>query len=138
MPPLGSRIRSMIIFMIRLATFLVSSAVGLLVASWTLDGFSVRASGFVVAVLVFTAVQSVITPFVATMARKYASAFLGGVGLLATAVALFIAQLFSGGLHLSGLDTWVLGTLIVWLVSALGTLLLPFWWLRERRQTRTA
>lgn len=128
----------MIRFLIRLAISVVSSAMGLLVTSWILEGFTIQVSGFVVAVLVFTAVESVITPFVATMARKYASAFLGGVGLLATVLALFIAQLFSGGLHLSGMSTWVLGTLLVWLISALGTFLLPLWWLREKRKARTS
>ncbi|MGL3807897.1 phage holin family protein [Paeniglutamicibacter sp. R2-26] len=124
--------------MIRIAIFVVSSVLGLLVASWILDGFNIHVSGFIVAVLVFTVVQAVITPFVATMAKRYASAFLGGVGLIATALALYVAQLFPGGLSLSGVGTWVLGTLVVWLVSALGTFLLPFWWLREKRRARTA
>lgn len=128
----------MIRFLIRIAIFVVSSVLGLLVASWILDGFNIHASGFIVAVLVFTVVQAVITPFVATMAKRYASAFLGGVGLIATALALYVAQLFPEGLSLSGVVTWVLGTLVVWLVSALGTFLLPFWWLREKRRARTA
>lgn len=126
----------MIRFLIRLAIFVVSATLGLLVASWVLDGFTIQLSGFIVAVLVFTAVQSVVAPFIATMARKYASAFLGGVGLIATALALFVAQFFSGGLHLSGATTWVLGALIVWLVSALGTFLLPFWWLKNKVKSR--
>ena len=128
----------MVRFLIRIAIFVVSSVLGLLVASWVLDGFNIHASGFIVAVLVFTVVQAVITPFVATMAKRYASAFLGGVGLIATALALYVAQLFPDGLSLSGVVTWVLGTLVVWLVSALGTFLLPFWWLREKRRARTA
>lgn len=128
----------MIRFLIRIAIFIVSAALGLLVTSWILDGFTIHASGFTVAVLLFAVVQSVITPFVATMAKKYASAFLGGVGLLATALALFIAQLFPGGLVITGAGTWVLGALLVWLVSALGTFLLPMWWLREKRNARAA
>lgn len=128
----------MIRFLIRLAIFIVSSALGLLVASWTLDGFTLEVSGFVVAVVVLTVIQAVITPFVATMARRYATAFLGGVGLVATALALFVAQLFPGGLHISGATTWVLGTLVVWLVGALGSFLLPLWWLREKKNARTA
>nr|WP_245347961.1 phage holin family protein [Paeniglutamicibacter psychrophenolicus] len=109
---------------------------GLLVTSWILDGFNIRVSGFVAAVLVSTVVQTLITPYVATIANCYASAFLGGAGLLATARAPFIAQLFRGGLHITGVSTWVLGALLVWLVSALGTFLLPFWWLREKRSQR--
>lgn len=126
----------MIRFLIRLAIFVVSSALGLIVTSWLLENFKIHVSGFIVAVLVFTVVQGIITPFVATMAKRYASAFLGGVGLLTTALALFIAQLFPGGLEIRGGSTWVLGALLVWLVSALGTFLLPFWWLREKRNRR--
>ncbi|MDO5743265.1 MAG: phage holin family protein [Micrococcaceae bacterium] len=128
----------MIRFLIRVAIFIVSSALGLLATSWILDGFNLQVSGFVVAVVVFTIVQSIIAPFVATMAKRYASAFLGGVGLLATALALFVAQLFPGGLNISGTSMWVLGAMLVWLISAVATFLLPFWWLRNRRQERRA
>lgn len=128
----------MIRFLIRLAIFVVSSALGLVVTSLILEGFNLHVSGFIVAVVVFTVVQSIITPFVATMARKYASAFLGGVGLVATALALFVAQLFSSGLSIEGASAWVIGTLLVWLISALGTFLLPMWWLREKRASRKA
>ena len=109
---------------------------GLLMTSWILDGFNNQVSGFVVAVLVFPVEQSVNTPLVATTAKRHTSAFLGGVGLLATALALFIVQLFPGGLHIAGMSTWVLGALLVWLVGALGTFLLPFRWLREKCNQR--
>lgn len=127
----------MIRFLIRLAIFLGSAALGILAASLVLDDVSVRPLGFVVVVVVFTIVQSVLAPFIAKMASRYASAFLGGVGLVSTALALWIATLVSDGLTITGGVTWVLATLIVWLVTALATLVLPLIFLKERRARGT-
>lgn len=127
----------MVIFLIRVAIFLGSSAVGLWVTSLLVDGFHLSVGGFVTAVVVFTVVQAVLTPFIATMARKYASAFLGGVGLVSTYVALLVATLVSGGLVITGgIGTWIASVVLVWLVTALATWLLPMVFLRKRLQAR--
>lgn len=127
----------MVIFLIRVAIFLGSSAVGLWVTSLLVDGFHLSVSGFVTAVVVFTVVQAILTPFIATMARKYASAFLGGVGLVSTYVALLVATLVSNGLEITGgVGTWIASVVLVWLVTALATWLLPFVFLRKRLQAR--
>jgi NhaP-type Na+/H+ or K+/H+ antiporter len=65
------------------------------------------------------------------MTRRYAPAFLGGIGLVSTFVALLLANLLTDGLQISGAVTWVLATLVVWLVTALGTLLLPLLLLKK-------
>ena len=122
----------MVLFLIRAVIFLVSAALGLLVASWVLDDFTVSTTGFGVAVVVFAVAQSVLSPFIAKMTARNAPAFLGGIGLLSTYVALLIASLFSDGLEISGVQTWILATLIVWLVTALATLLLPLIFLRNK------
>ena len=44
------------------------------------DGVTVHSSGFVVAVLIFAVAQAILAPFVFNVARKYASAILGGGG----------------------------------------------------------
>lgn len=127
----------MIIFLIRLLIFLGSSALGLWVASLVLDGFHLTVSGFLAAVVVFTVAQAVLSPFIASMANRYASAFLGGVGLVSTYVALLIATTFTGGLEITGgATTWIAAVVIVWLVTALATWLLPFAFLRKRVQER--
>ena len=127
------------LFLIRAVIFLVSAALGLLVASWVLDDVTVSSTGFAVAVVVFAVAQSVLSPFIAKMTARNAPAFLGGIGLLSTYVALLIASLVSDGLEISGVQTWILATLIVWLVTALATFLLPMVFLRnkvdERRTT---
>ena len=127
----------MIRLLIRALIFLVSAALGLLVGAWVLDGdFVLSASGFVVAVLVFTVAQSVLSPFIAKTTARFAPSFLGGIGLVSTLVALGLATLISDGLEISGATGWILGTVIVWLVTALGTLVLPMIFLKERASDR--
>lgn len=127
----------MIIFLIRLLIFLGSSALGLWVASLVLDGFHLTVSGFLAAVVVFTVAQSVLGPFISSIASRYASAFLGGVGLVSTFVALLIATTFTGGLEINGgAATWIAAVVIVWLVTALATWLLPLAFLRKRLRER--
>jgi hypothetical protein len=106
----------MISFLIRAAIFLGSAAVGLLVASLILSGFSAPTSGFIVAVVIFAIAQSVLAPFIATVAKRHAPAFLGGIGV----------------------STWILGTVVVWLVTALATLVLPLLFVRKKVQEKKA
>ena len=116
----------MIRFLVRTAIFLGAAAIGLIAADLILDDVSVTASGFALTVVIYTVVQSVISPFLAKVAASSARALLGGVGLIATFVALLVASSFADSLTISGgAVTWVLATLIVWLVTALATLLLP-------------
>ncbi|MDN5796141.1 MAG: phage holin family protein [Intrasporangium sp.] len=122
----------MIRLLIRAAIFVVSAALGLLVAAWVLDGFSISASGLLVSAVVFALAQSILSPFVLKMTNRYAPALMGGFGLVSTIVALAVATLVSGGLRISGVSAWVLGGLIVWLVSALGGWLLPLVLLKKR------
>ncbi|UNK70209.1 phage holin family protein [Microbacterium sp. H1-D42] len=122
----------MLRFLINILISLVMAALGLLICMWTLNGFSISASGFVIAVIVFTVAQAIFAPFIFNVARKYASAMLGGIGLISTFVALLIASFFPGGIQISGIITWVLATLIVWIVTALGTWLLPLLFFKKK------
>lgn len=131
----------MIRFLLSLAISIVSAAVAMLVTAAVVEGVTLHAAGFVVAVVVFSAAQGLLSPFVFNLARKYASAVLGGIGLVSTFLALFVATLFPNGLQISGVTAWVLSTLIVWLITALGTWILGIviikrWW--ERRQLAKA
>jgi len=117
----------MIRMLIRAGINLASAALGFGVAAWVLEGVHVRPFGFVMAVLAFVAAQLILTPFVFKMARRYAPALLGGIGIIATLVSLFIATLFGGeGIRITGgITTWIVASLVIWLVSSLGTWLLP-------------
>lgn len=115
----------MVRFLISAAVFIASAAVGLLVATMLVDGMEVTASGFVVTVLIFAAAQSILGPFVAKTVNRYANAFLGGVGLISTFVALLIASLIGNSLSISGVSSWIAATVLVWLVTAVATLAIP-------------
>ncbi|MGW0160446.1 phage holin family protein [Mycobacterium sp. NPDC003323] len=122
----------MIRFLLRIAVFLGSSAIGLLVASWLVSGMTVRPLGFLTAVVVFTVAQAILSPFFLKMATRYASAFLGGIGLVSTFAALFLASLFSSGLSIRGIGSWIAATVMVWLVTAVATLVLPMLVLKKK------
>jgi uncharacterized membrane protein YvlD (DUF360 family) len=122
----------MIRFLIRLAIYVGTAALAFFVASWLLDGFVLSASGFIVAIGVFAVAQSILTPFIVTMASRYAPAVLGGIGLISTFIALLLASFVPDGITLSGIDTWVLASLIVWLITALGGWVLPLIFLRGK------
>ena len=110
----------MIRFLLSLAANLVLAAISLLLAGWLLSEWvTVQIGGFLIAVVVFTIAQSILAPFVFNVARKYASAMLGGIGLLSTFLALWVATLFKGGITIEGLG-WILAPLLVWIVTAIG------------------
>ncbi len=125
----------MIRFLLRIAVFLGSSAIGLLVASWLVSGMTLRPLGFLTAVVIFTVAQGILSPFFLKMANRYASAFLGGIGLLSTLAALILASLFSSGISISGIGSWIAATVIVWLVTAIATLVLPMLVLKNKATT---
>ena len=117
----------MVRLIIRTAVFLVAAALGIIAASLLVDGVSVTASGFLIVVVLYAVVQSVISPFIAKVAARNASALLGGVGIIATFIALLTARLVGDSLTISGgVGTWIAATVVVWLVTALATLLIPW------------
>jgi Mycobacterial 4 TMS phage holin, superfamily IV len=111
--------------LLRTAVFLGSAAIGLLVAAWLVPGVSVSVSGFITAVVIFSVAQAILSPFFLKMASRYASAFLGGIGLVSTLAALILASVLTHGVSIRGIGSWVFATIVVWLVTAVATLLLP-------------
>lgn len=127
----------MIRFLLNLAIHVVTAAVALLVAGWLVPGVQLHLAGFVVAVLVFSAAQAILGPFVFSLARKYASAVLGGIGIVSTLLALWVATLFPDGLRITGVTAWVVTPLVVWIITALGTwiagiFIIDRWWNRRK------
>jgi uncharacterized membrane protein YvlD (DUF360 family) len=127
----------MIRILLRALVFLLSAALGLWVASLVLPDLTITPSGFLTAVVVFAVAQSVFAPFLAKVVARSAPAFLGGIGLVSTFVALWLASLFPGGITIAGWQTWILAALVVWLVTALATVLLPLVLLRDAKAKRT-
>lgn len=96
-------------------------ALALLLTSWFVTDVVVSGRGFITAVVVFAIAQAVFLPIATWLAKKYASAILGGIGLISTVVALWVSTLISGGLAIHGAGAWVLATIVVWIVTAIGT-----------------
>ena len=115
----------MIRFLIAIVVQLLSNALGLIVAAQVLDDVTLTASAFIVAVVVFTVVYAIAQPFFTQMALSYVPALRGGVALVATLVGLLITAWVTDGLSISGATTWIAATVIVWIVSLIGVLLLP-------------
>ncbi len=115
----------MIRFLVRAAIFLVSTAIGLLVAKLVLDDMSIDATAFLVVVVIVAVLQAVIAPFITKTTARNAPALLGAAGLISTFIALVIANVVVEGLTITGLTTWILATLIVWLVTMIAAFLLP-------------
>ena len=116
----------MIRLVIRTLVYFGSAAVGILVASLVLDGVHLDAAGFLAVVVVYAVVQTVLTPFVTRTAAKNATAFLGGTGLLAAFLALLVATVLGDALSISGgPGTWLAATVVVWLTTAVASLVIP-------------
>jgi hypothetical protein len=125
-------------FLIRAASWLVSAFLGLVVADLLLPGFFLHWDnwwGVVLAVVIFAVLQSILAPWILKIAHRFAPAFLGGIGLLSTFLALLIAVLIpAAGIGIDGPVAWIIGTLIVWLITALATWLLPGVFLKNKVQ----
>jgi hypothetical protein len=115
----------MIRFLVRAAIFLVSTAIGLLVAKLVLDDMSIDATAFLVVVVIVAVLQAVLAPFIAKTTSRNAPALLGAAGLISTFIALVVANVAVDGLTITGVSTWIFATLIVWLVTMIAAFLLP-------------
>ena len=126
----------MITFLFRALMYVVSAGVGLIVADALLDGFEIEWDkwwGFVICILIFAILQSVLAPWVGKMATRYAPVLMGGIGIFSTLISLIIVVLLPiGGLRITDLTGWLLGSVIVWLITALGSVLLPLIFLRKK------
>jgi hypothetical protein len=111
--------------LLRAVVLLVSWAIGLLVAAWVVPGVSLSASGFVVAVVLFSAAQATLSLLIVKLPHAYASLLLGGTGLALTLVALILASALTSGLTIPGVAAWVATTIVVWLVTTVGAISLP-------------
>jgi len=132
----------MIMFLLRALIFVLSAALGLVVADLVLPDFTIDWSdwwGFVLCVVIFAILQSVLAPWVARMAKRYAPALLGGIGIVSTLIALIAVVLIPvGGLRISSVLAWILAPVIVWVVTALATWLLPMLFIKKKVQQRSA
>ena len=126
-------LRAVIRFIVRTAIVLLGNAVGLIVASLVLDDFSIDVTGFIVSLIIFTVAVALMTPFLASTMRRNqsSSSAMGGVALISTFVALLITDIFTDGVSISGIGTWIGATVVVWVGSLLAVFILPYLGLKK-------
>ncbi|WP_304618281.1 phage holin family protein [Paracoccus sp. (in: a-proteobacteria)] len=119
----------------RLATsalaYLIANAVGLLLASLLLPGFSIGVLPFVLVVIVFSVLQAVIGPLMAKVASRHVPQMMGGIALVTIFVGLWITDMLLPGMQIGGISNWLAATLLVWLGSLVATILLPIYVLKS-------
>lgn len=110
---------------VRAFVLMASWAIGLIVAALVVPDVSMTASGFIVAVAVFSVLQALLSLVILKLPHAYASLVLGGTGLALTVIALSLASAFTDGISIRDGASWVATTIVVWLVTTLGAISLP-------------
>jgi uncharacterized membrane protein YvlD (DUF360 family) len=110
---------------------LLANTLGLLIAWAVLPRFHIDLTSFIVAVVIFTVVETLVQPLLRQMAINSARALQGSVALITTFVGLIVTDLLTSGLHIEGVSTWLFATVIVWLATLLAELVLPLFVLRR-------
>jgi putative membrane protein len=117
--------------LVRTVIAVAANAIGLVVAAIALDGVDINVASFVVAVVIFTIVFSVLTPFLAVQLRRLGNGAIGATALIATLVSLIVTDLVSDGFSISGVGTWIAAAVIVWLAALVAAFVLPFLGLKK-------
>ncbi|MBY6082966.1 hypothetical protein [Ruegeria arenilitoris] len=115
---------------------LAGNAIGLLLASLLLTGFSIKPVSFIVVVIVFTLVQVVAEPLILKIGEKNVPALKGGIALVVTFVGLLITDLVAAGLTVGGISNLLAATLLVWLGALIAGVLLPIYVFTELRESK--
>ncbi len=110
-------------WLLRIGLSVAANAVALLVVALLLDDFSIDATDFVFALIVFSILSLLLRPILVWAVAKWARPLLGIVGLVVTFVILLITDLVSDGIEIEGAVTWILATVIVWLGTVVFELL---------------
>jgi uncharacterized membrane protein YvlD (DUF360 family) len=102
-------------WIVRVVLAAAANAITLLIAAALFDKIEIDAVTFIIAVAIFTAAALVVKPLAERMAGRYASGVTWVAGLATTFLALLITDIFSSGLSIEGIGTWIMGTVVVWL-----------------------
>lgn len=115
----------MIRFIASTILFVLSNAIGLLLAALLLPDFHINASGFVTSLIFFSVIGVIIEPLIVKVSIKFAPAVRGGIALVTIFVGLWLTSWLTNGLTISGFETWLAAPVIVWLAVLLAGILLP-------------
>lgn len=117
----------MIRFLISILAYLAANAVGLLIAVLILPGFTIDPLAFVVAVAIFSLVQTILGPLITKISIKSFPQLMGGIALVTIFIGLFITEILMSGMTIGGISNWLAATLLVWLGSLIASILLPIY-----------
>lgn len=121
--------------MISALIYVLANAVGLLVAVFLVDGFTINVTGFIVAAVLLSAVEAVAGPMVTKLSEKNVPALKGGVALVTTFLGLWITDLLVPGMRIAGITALLAATLLVWLGTVVGNLVLPMVMFKHQNDT---
>jgi uncharacterized membrane protein YvlD (DUF360 family) len=103
---------------LKIAVVAGANAIALLVAALLFDKFEINVGPFLVAVAIFSAAELIVEPVVTSAIRERANGVLFLAGLVTTFVVLLVTDLLSDGVQIEGVGTWIMATVIVWLVGS--------------------
>jgi len=108
---------------IRLGASRAGVAIGILVADALLTDFSASVTAIIETTIVFWLVNLAVS-FMAikVLVRNPSVAVAGLLALTATILSLIIVNILVSGLHIHGTTTYVFATLIIWVTSAVATM----------------
>jgi uncharacterized membrane protein YvlD (DUF360 family) len=115
----------MLRFLAQLTLSVAANAIGLLAASLLVEGFSIDGVSFVIAVAIFSLATTILGPLIIKIALSSAPYLVGGIALVTTFVGLVVTVLASDGILIDGTSTWIISTLVIWIFSIIGSLVLP-------------
>jgi hypothetical protein len=118
-------------FLISTLAYLCANAVGLMLAAVLLPGFVIDPLAFVVAVAIFSLVQSVLGPLITKISLRNFPQLMGGIALVTIFAGLFVTDLIMPGMELGGIANWLAATLLVWIGSLVASILLPLYVFRQ-------
>ena len=128
----------MVRFAISTLSYLIANAVGLLLAVLFLPGFQINALSFLLAVVIFSVIQTIFGPLITKISLKKFPQLMGGIALVTIFFGLFVTELLMDGMVIGGISNWLAATLLVWLGSLVASILLPIYVFRQMGdQTRT-
>ena len=117
----------MIRFLLSTVAYLIANAVGLLIAVVLLPGFVINPLSFVVAVAIFSLVQTILGPLITKISFKSFPQLMGGIALVTIFVGLLVTEIIMDGMQIGGISNWLAATLLVWLGSLTASILLPLY-----------
>jgi hypothetical protein len=128
----------MIRLLLQTAATIIANAVGLLLATVLLTGFTIDPLAFVVVLLVFTGVLILTGPLMTKVAITSVPQIRGSVALVTVFVGLKVTEWLMGGFDMGGLSNWLAATLLVWLGSLIAQILIPIYVFKQLRNNASA